>query len=166
MIRLAIAIALLGSCSKHDAPPTGGAAAGTSSAGTGGGCEKIPRADFQALLSVPVTEVSGAPVGACNAYFAKGQPGFAFAALIYANDAPRPFAPTGPGAHAVSGVGDQAYWTTTERGPRLEAMKGKIRCEIESPSAPQSALKSMAEADQDAYAQLMGKICNGMFAAQ
>jgi hypothetical protein len=172
MIRLALALALalLGSCSKHDAPPAGSAApssAGTSPSGTGGGCDKIPRADFQALLAVPVTEVSGAPVGACNAYFAKGQAGFSFAALIYADDAPRPFEPTAPGAHAVSGVGDQAYWRSTDAdGPRLEAMKGKVRCEISPPHAPQSALKSMAEADQNAYAQLMGKLCSDMFAAQ
>jgi hypothetical protein len=104
--------------------------------------------------------------GACNAYFAKGQAGFAFAALIYGDDAPYPFKPTAPGAHAVSGVGDQAYWTTADGGPRLEAMKGKVRCEIDPPHAAQSALKSMAEADQNAFAQLMGKLCNDIFAAQ
>ena len=51
-------------------------------------------------------------------------------------------------------------------GPRFEAKKGKYTCEIEAPAQDKSTLKSTAEADQAAYAQLMAKLCNDMFAAQ
>jgi hypothetical protein len=156
MHKLAIVVAMLASCSKHGAPTVA----------AGSGCDAIPRAHFQALVKPPLTEVSGAPVGACNAYIAKGQAGFAFAALIYTDGAPHPFEPTAPGAHAVSGVGDHAYWVAVNEPPRFEAIKGKIQCEISAPSADMSSLASTSDADLQAYAQHMGTLCNDMFAAQ
>jgi hypothetical protein len=166
MHRFAISIIVLAACAKHDAPaPTGGSAT-AAAASAGGGCGSM-RADFQALVSAPLTEVSGAPVGACNAYVSKGQPGFVVAALIYSDEPVHEFDPTGPGAHVMSGVGDQAYWVLRQGdGPRFEAKKGKYTCEIDSPAQDKSTLRSPAEADQAAYAQLMGKLCNDMFAAQ
>jgi hypothetical protein len=166
-----ILILVLAACAKHDAPaPTGGSATASAPVAVaksgGGGCDAM-RADFQALVSAPLTEVSGAPVGACNAYVSKGQPGFVVAALIYSDEPVHKFEPTGPGAHVVSGVGDQAYWVLRQgAGPRFEAKHGKYTCEIEAPAQDKSTLKSTAEADQTAYAQLMGKLCNDMFAAQ
>jgi hypothetical protein len=122
------------------------------------------RGDCQALISDPLTEVSGNPAGACNAYTAPGQPGFAGGALIFTDLAPHPFDPKPADAHDVAGVGDKAYWTSATRGPRLEAMKGKAQCELGTPK--KATLKSTSDADQAAYVQLMGKVCNDMFAAQ
>jgi hypothetical protein len=166
MQRFAISIIVLAACAKHDAPAPAGGSAAAAVASTGGGCDSM-RADFQALVSPPLTEVSGAPVSACNAYVSKGQAGFVVAALIYADEPVHKFDPTGAGAHAVSGVGDQGYWVLGQgEGPRFEAKHGKYTCEIDAPAQDKSTLKSMAEADQAAYAQLMGKLCNDMFAAQ
>ncbi|HEY1813353.1 MAG TPA: hypothetical protein VGG74_13470 [Kofleriaceae bacterium] len=168
MHRLAISLVVLAACAKHDAPAASGGSAAPSPVATAGdhSCGSM-RGDFQALVSVPLTEVSGAPVGACNAYVSKGQPGFVLAALIYSDTPVHEFAPTGPGAHVVSGVGDQAYWVMSPgEGPRFEAKKGTYTCEISAPEQDKSTLKSMSEADQAAYAQLMGKLCNDMFAAQ
>jgi hypothetical protein len=165
MHRLAISIVMLAACAKHDAPAPGGGSAALATSG-GGGCDSM-RADFQALISAPLTEVSGAPVGACNAYVAKGQDGFVTAALIYDDEPPHKFDPAGTGAHVVSGVGDQAYWVLRQGdGPRFEAKRGKYTCELEAPKQDKSTLKSTSEADQAAYATLMGKLCNDMFAAQ
>jgi hypothetical protein len=163
-----ILILVLAACAKHDAPaPSGGSSAAVAVAKSGGGgCDSM-RGDFQALVSAPLTEVSGAPVGACNAYVSKGQAGFVVAALIYSDEPPHKFDPTGAGAHVVSGVGDSGYWVLGQgEGPRFEAKQGKYTCEIEAPAQDKSTLKSPAEADQAAYAQLMGKLCSDMFAAQ
>src|ERR1700734_968383 len=95
-----ILIVVVAACAKHDAPaPGGGSSAAVAVAkSAGGGCDSM-RGDFQALVSAPLTEVSGAPVSACNAYVAKGQAGFVVAALIYSDEPPHKFDPTGPGAH-------------------------------------------------------------------
>ena len=170
-----VVVVVVAACSKPaDNSSAAGSAtgrpAGISAAAGGGGCEKIPLADFQALLADKITSVTGAPVGACNAYVGK-QLGLA----VVIDPGPE-FEPGGPGARPLTGIGDKAYWHPGNvgiTGPHLMALKGKTVCEINTPAPPHTTMKTtpagsdytVSDADMEAYMKLAGTLCNDMFAA-
>jgi hypothetical protein len=163
LFKLGVVVVMVAACSKpadksNAAPSTTEKPAASHGAG---GCDKIPLADFQALITDKITSVTGAPVGACNAYVGKE---LGLAVVI---DPGRDFEPGGPGVHPLTGIGDQAYWHAGDAGitgPHLLALKGKTICEIDTPAPPHTTLKS--DADSEAYMKLAGTLCNDMFAAQ
>ena len=177
LFKLGVVVVVVAACSKPadksnavgsaDGKPTG---TSTPVAGAGG-CEKIPLADFQALLTDKITSVTGAPVGACNAYVGK-QLG-----LAVVMDPGNEFDAAGPGAHALTGIGDKAYWHPGNigiTGPHLMALKGKTICEINTPAPPHTTLTTtpaasdytVSDAAMEAYMKLAGTLCNDMFGAQ
>jgi len=164
--KLGFALALV-ACSK--ATPSGSAAgsggvapapASASASANPLSCDNIPKADFQALISDPITKVEGSTIGACNAMVGTK---LGIAALIY-KDNEVPFEP-GPLSHMLSGVGDKAYWNDGDAGitgPSLHVLAGKTQCQIRSPAPPKSTLTGSA----DAYVQKLIVLCKDMLAAQ
>ena len=141
-------VVVLVACGKPSDKPAGAPAAS--------GCDKIPVADFQALITDKITKVSGAPVGACNAFV-----GNELGIAVVMNPGPA-FDPAG--GHALTGIGDKAYWHEGDAGisgPTLHALKGKNHCVIHTPAAPHTTMQS----DAEAYMKLAGTLCNDMFAA-
>ena len=172
LFKFGVIVVVVAACSKPaDKSNAAGSAAATPKPASSRGCEKIPLADFQALLTDKITSVTGAPVGACNAYVGK-QLGLA----VVIDPGPE-FDAAGPGAHALTGVGDKAYWHPGNigiTGPHLMALKGKTVCEINTPAPPHTTMKTtpaasdytVSDADMEAYMKLAGTLCNDMFAAQ
>ncbi|MEO8798905.1 MAG: hypothetical protein ABI551_13540 [Polyangiaceae bacterium] len=177
---LAIIVGAFTGCSVKSSSGTSSAA----SSGAGGGgsrissCSQIPLADFQALIPQKITSVFGTTIGGCQAKLGSS---LGIAAQIYTQDADK--STYGPGLysptpHSISGIGEMAYWTagtTGATGPNLHAHKGKVTCEIDSNAPPHTTMKTtpngkgsytVTDADQAAYAALMGKLCNDFFAVQ
>ena len=72
----------------------------------------------------------------------------------------------------------QAYWNEAVAGisiPSISAHKGNVTCVIQPPDPPDSTCKTVTgdnplgyaitEADATTFAQLLGKVCNDVFAA-
>ncbi len=157
-MRCMLALMVLVACGKPaDKAKSDRPAAGAVAVVTASGCDKIPVADFQALITDKITKVTGAPIGACNAYVG-GELGIA----VVMNPGPD-FDPAN--GHALTGIGDKAYWHEGDAGisgPKLHALKGTNHCEINTPAAPHTTMKG----DAEAYMKLAGTLCNDMFAAQ
>jgi hypothetical protein len=100
---------------------------------------------------------------------------------VYANDPDLKYYKTLslPGDHQISGIGDQAYWNEALPGqtpPELIAHKGNVTCVMQSNDPPDTTLKivqntstglyTVSDADALGYVQLMGKVCNDVFATR
>ena len=168
-------------------PNSGGNASASTEAASSNGaaasgsdvCTSIPQADVQALLAFPITSTAdNSSYFACVFHFSGGSGSFSFtwdpgdAGLSSYNTL------KGNADHAISGIGDMAYWNEAVPGhtsPSLEAHKGNATCTIQSndppditmKASPASGIYQMTVTDPDAlaYVQLMGKVCNDIFAA-
>lgn len=158
--------------------PAGGTQPGTTAAGSDV-CTSIPQADVQALLAFPITKTAdNSTFYDCTYQFSGGTNVFSLtwdpgdAGLDSYNTL------KGNADHAVSGIGDMAYWNEAvpdHTSPSLEAHKGNATCTIQSNDPPDITMKTTAasgiyqftvtDADALAYVQLMGKVCNDIFGA-
>jgi hypothetical protein len=158
---------------SSSAPATVAGDGGTTT--TSGTCAKITLADVQALVPAIVSHSDTDPIN-CRYVFADGKSldvtdftadadMFSYKNISLPNDQP------------ISGIGDEAYWNEVLDGtsaPELAAHKGNRTCVIQSDDPPNTTLKttstpsgySVAPADALAYVQLMGKVCNDLFANQ
>lgn len=187
---LAIATAACGggssnsSSTKTAASTNGGASASGAAisnpggASSGGYCDKITRADVQALVPNTITEVGGDRIVAC--IFKEGSSG-SVEVDIYGSDPDQKYykSLSLSNDQSISGVGDQAYWNEpvpNASPPELIARKGNVTCVIQSNELPDSTIKAtnststglftVSDSDALAYVQLMGKVCNDAFAAK
>jgi hypothetical protein len=167
-----------GSQPAQTSAPAGGSQPGTSTSGSDV-CTSIPQADVQALLAFPITSAAdNSTFYACGYQFSGGTTSFSFtwdpgdAGLDSYNTL------KGNADHAVSGIGDMAYWNEAvadHTSPDLEAHKGNATCTIQSNDPPDITMKTtpasgiyqftVTDADALAYVQLMGKVCNDIFGA-
>jgi hypothetical protein len=160
---------------------SGAATAGAttaSSSKTSDICAKIPLADAQALTPQtlkPAADAAGIP--SCLFHNA----GKDVKVDYYLSDADQHFykSLSNSSDHQLSGVGDEAFWNEPIDGhspPYLSAHKGNVTCTIVSNDPPDTTMKftgppttplyTVTADDALAYAQLMGKVCNDVFAAQ
>jgi len=173
-------VVLLAACSSSSSgtsPAAGGDGGGSST--TSGTCEKITLADAQALVP-PIVSQSDPDSVKCVYVLADGK---TLEVKDFANDADLKYYKTTslPNDHAITGIGDQAYWNEVLEGPtppnsapELAAHKGNATCVIQSNDPPDTTLKTSSQtalytidpADALAYVQLMGKVCNDIFANQ
>lgn len=163
----------------------------STSSGTGGGnsvCAAISQADAQAILSRPITSLQDfSAEQSCVFKYSGGSQGDSLQIDFNTNDADKSSynnLSAGPsdggdnGDHPLSGVGDEAYWNQAVSGisiPAISAHKGNVTCVIQPPDAPDSTCKTtpadtplgigVTESDGAAFAQLLGKVCNDVFAA-
>lgn len=165
------ALALAG-CSSSSSP-SGAGSDGGSGGGTNVVCSKIPVADVQALTPNTVQPATDSGIGECvwhNSgepvqvdYYPQDNDKSSYMNLSNGND------------HAISGIGDEAYWNEAVDGksaPQLSARKGTTTCVIQSNDPPDTTMKvtqngatyTVTDADALAYVQLMGKVCNDVFA--
>ena len=167
-------------CSSSSSPTSSGSDDG---GGGGGGtkdiCPLITQADVQALVVPTITGVTNVDGVRCQ--FADSGEGVKVehydndANLISYNNLHQDGGGGSGPDHAISGVGDMAYWNEALDGkapPELIAHKGHVTCVIQSPDPPdttcksstdQSGLPVFAEADAEAYVQLLAKVCNDIF---
>jgi hypothetical protein len=185
LVAVAFAIAGCGGSAATNKPQPSvgdGGATGAGSSVTASVCTKISQADVQALLSSSITSVSGgADVGVCDFHFTD-EAGAGFQNITFnANDPDKSSynnLTSGAADHAISGIGDEAYWNEPAPGqttPELAAHKGNATCVLEAEGNPNdTTLKvtpgiqgqfTVADSDALAYVQLMGKVCNDVFAA-
>jgi len=154
-------------------------AAATSGGTTASGsvCDKIPLADMQALTPQPlgeVTDTNGGQTTSAECQFA----GTEIRVRYNLNDADKTSYNNLAGTtdHQLSGVGDEAYWNEALAGnspPYLVAHKGVVTCVIGSEAPPDTTMKTtlngapftVTDEDALAYVNLMGKVCNDIFAA-
>ncbi|HEX4405523.1 MAG TPA: hypothetical protein VH560_11880 [Polyangia bacterium] len=160
-------------------------------AGSGGGsdvCTAIPKADAQAILTNPITSLQDfSGVQACVFNYSGGSQGDSLQITFNPMDTDKSSYTTlseGPadggdnGDHPLTGVGDEAYWNEAVPGisiPSISAHKGNVTCVIQPPDPPDSTCKTVTgdnplgyaitEADATTFAQLLGKVCNDVFAA-
>jgi hypothetical protein len=144
----------------------------TASGSSKGICAKIPLADVQALTPQtlqPGTDAVGVP--SCLFH----NPGQDVKVDYYLDDADQQFYKSLSNStdHQLSGIGDEAYWNEPVEGqtpPYLSAHKGNVTCIIVSNFPPDTTLSfsggTVQDADALTYAQLLGKVCNDVFAAQ
>ncbi|MGH2464393.1 MAG: hypothetical protein ACRDGI_02945 [Candidatus Limnocylindrales bacterium] len=140
-------------------------------------CTSIPQADVQALLAFPITHVADdSSYFACVYTFSGGTTTFSFTWAPDDSDLSSYNTLKGNADHAISGVGDEAYWNEAIPGrstPSLEAHKGDATCSIQANDPPDVTEKTtqgnaeftVTDADALAYVQLMGKVCTDVFAA-
>jgi len=167
------------------APGGATSVAGTSSAPAGaasGGsdvCTSIPQADVQALLAFPITNTAdNSSYFACGYQFSGGTTSFSFTWDPGDADLTSYNTLKGNADHSISGIGDMAYWNepvADHTSPSLEAHKGNATCTIQSNDPPDITMTTtpatgiyqftVTDADALAYVQLMGKVCNDVFAA-
>ena len=177
-----------GGCSSSSSPAS---TSGDGGGGGGGGsvCAKIPQADAQAILTNPITSLQDfSGVQSCVFKYSGGSQGDSLQIIFNPNDADKTSynnlsegASDGGdnGDHPLSGVGDEAYWNQAVPGitiPSISAHKGNVTCVIQPPDAPDSTCKTtpadtplgigVTESDGAVFAQLLGKVCNDVFAAQ
>ena len=155
----------------------------TSSNGTAAGdmdiCTSIPQADVQALLAFPITNTAdNSTYFACGYQFSGGTTSFSLTWDPSDADLTSYNTLHGNGAHTISGIGDMAYWNEPvpdHTSPSLEAHKGNATCTIQTNDPPDITMKTtpatgiykftVTDADALAYVELMGKVCNDIFAA-
>jgi hypothetical protein len=159
---------------------------GSSPGGGGGGsnaniCPKIPAADIQALLTATssVTEMDlDANLLECDSGGLQMQ--------LQTDDTSKQLYLTAYGdgggdTHAITGVGDEAYWYAVNSGsgvaqsvPTVAAHKGSATCYISNdntvtsytmPSTPKPAPFGIQESDADAWSQKAAKVCTDFFTA-
>jgi len=158
-------------------------------------CDKIARSDIQALLPATVTSVDtiigGGSNGGIGCSVNVADSGIGLLIQTYPTDTDKSDFnfllgdPTSAFNHVISGIGDEAYYfevTTDSAGdgvssPNLVAHSSAgvaPSCGIESNDPPDTTLKTtpdglggftVTQADVVAYVQLMGKVCNEVFAA-
>jgi hypothetical protein len=177
--------------------PTAMEASGTTSTATAGGglttaatsgtgsasgiCTKIPQADVQALIPQKITSVTGSnQLLECHYHFtpiaADDSSDLVVGFRLDDGDQSSYKNLSDQSDHAVSGIGDMAYWNEpvpSRTSPELSAHKGKVTCIIQPTDPPETTLKytgtlsfvTIDDADALAYVQLMGKVCNDVFAA-
>jgi hypothetical protein len=150
-------------------------AAKTSAAAGSGVCGKIALADAQALVPQTLSPVTDTGIGECLFHNA----GQDVVIDYYTNDADQSSYKTISTGNdqQIAGIGDEAFWNEAVPGrtpPELAARKGNETCVIQSNDPPDTTLKTtptasgftVSDADALAYVQLMGKVCNDVFAAQ
>jgi hypothetical protein len=159
-------------------------------------CDKIARADIQALLPATGTSVdtiigggSNGGIGCSVNVTGSGVGGLLIQTYPTDTDKSKFTALLGgdlsnPSIHSISGIGDEAYYgqLTDDAGdgvssPELAAHKNSgaaPSCGIESNDPPNTTMKTtsdgiggftVTQSDTIAYVQLMGKVCNDVFAA-
>ncbi len=163
-------------CSSSSAAP--GATGGGGGGGGDNGCSAF-KSDLQALITKPISSVTGTLIGACNGILADGTLGIAV--VIYDPDTDKSMYNlqyAAGSSHSITGFGDEAFYNDGDQadgitGPDFHAHKGDVTCDIASPAPPNTTLKTTAagtgytatQSDELAYVQLMGKTCNDVFAA-
>ena len=155
-------------------------------------CDKISRADIQALLPAMVTGVTTSVGGGSNGGIVcvvETAGGVGLQVQTYPDDVNKSKFdyllgnPSSAFNHAVSGIGDEAYYFEVTSGdagtglssPNLVAHKGNATCGIESNDPPDTTLVTMPDglggftatsSDVLAYVRLIGKVCDDVFAAE
>ena len=187
LIVLSLATAAV-ACSNSSTPTSAGSDGGGGGGGGGGVCAAISQADAQAIVTHPIVSLQdfGAE-GSCVFKYSGGSQGDSLQIDYYTDDADKTSYNTlsagqsdggDDGDHPLSGVGDEAYWNQAVPGisiPQLSAHKGNATCVIQPPDPPDSTCKTspadtplgigVTETDGAAFAQLLGKVCNDVFAA-
>ena len=141
-------------------------------------CSSIPQADVQALLAFPITHVAdNSAFFSCGYKFSGGTTSFSFDWNAADADLSSYNTLQGNADHEISGFGDKAFWNEAvpdHTPPSLIAHKGNATCTIMANDPPDITMKttpmtgiyafSVTDADALAYVQLMGKVCNDVFA--
>lgn len=155
---------------------------GSGSAGTVRVCPKLSQADIQALLAQPITMVSEGDLTSqlleCDVNGLQLQMQTDDGDLGLYNAGP---APGDPDRHAVSGVGDEAYWSavdshsgTSRSTPTFAAHKGSATCLVSTNNDPSNFSMpyqnapppfAIANADVEAWVQKAEKVCLDFYAA-
>lgn len=189
VLALASLALVVAGCSSSSSPASSAGDGGGGGGGGGGSfCSAISQADAQAILSHPITQlVDLSDVGSCVFKYSGGSQGDSLQIDIATVDPDKTaYSNLSQGAgdggdngdHPLTGVGDEAYWNQAVDGvsiPELSAHKGNVTCVIQPPDAPDSVCKTtpadnplgigINESDGAAFAQLLGKVCNDVFAA-
>ena len=157
---------------------TGAVAQSDGSTGGDGGniCAAIV-ADVQALVVPAITSLQNT-VDGCIPLLAEDG-GQLDMQVLYGTDADKSLynQQNGDMPHAITGIGDEAYWVELVPGasiPELLAHKGNETCIVSPPEPPDTTCKTtpssaspliytVADSDAIAYVQLMGKLCNDVF---
>jgi hypothetical protein len=187
----AYALALLiAGCSSSSSPSSqngdSGAVADTgavsqsegSTTGDGGNVCAAIVADVQALV-VPAIASLQNTVDGCIPLLA-GDGGQLDMQVLYGADADKSLynQENGGSTHSIAGIGDEAYWVEAVPGasiPELLAHKGDETCIVSPPEPPDTTCKTtpstespliytVADSDALASVQLMGTVCDDVFA--
>ncbi len=133
---------------------------------------------MQALLAFQITHVAdNSAYFSCGYKFSGGTTSFSIDWAPGDADLSSYDTLKGNGDHAISGFGDMAYWNEAVPGhtpPYISTHKGNASCTLMANDLPDITMKttpmtgvytfSVTDADALAYVQLMGKVCNDVFA--
>ncbi len=181
----ALALMIVG-CSSSSSPSSqngdSGAPADTGAVtqrdgSTGGNVCAAIVADVQALVVPAIANLQNTVDGCIPLLAADG--GQLDMQVLYGADADKSLynQQNGDMPHAITGIGDEAYWVELVPGasiPELLAHKGNETCIVSPPEPPDTTCKttpssagpliySVADSDAIVYVQLMGKLCNDVF---